>query len=440
MHARKWGSIVPRRDATGEVRRWQAKYVNPIDPSRKVYRTFDTEGLAERWLDEEHRLVELHRHGSLSWTHPDQRQDRWITFDSFAREYFRLYRKKDGRRLSQRTMRIVDKALERISEEFGDTPLCAITEREVRRWYDRLQTMTGPAALVNACTVFRRVMKAAAGPQPDNMPPLISYCPCTFPIARHRSERMQQRPLDRNEISVLVGCFPDYDRLAIWLALLVGGLRIGEVCGLQMRDIDIHDRLLYVRHSVNRGPTDAGPYRLSDVKTPHSRRTVPIPVCVCSLIEDHIRRFCPDTSPEAMLFHSPLHPDRLLAPTTVAKQMRRARERLGRPEITFHSLRATHATMFMIEGGTLRETMDELGHSQASMAIECYQRIVPEHRREVAERLAIQYVPAPESSSAIRDMIRRKELQIDLLRKEIDDLNDSLARIKDDDAGKDTGR
>ena len=62
--------------------------------------------------------------------------------------------------------------------------------------------------------------------------------------------------MTRQEIDTLVEGFPEYYRLSIHLALLVGGLRIGEVCGLQLRDIDLDHRLLYVRHSVTQGPDD----------------------------------------------------------------------------------------------------------------------------------------------------------------------------------------
>ena len=102
--------------------------------------------------------------------------------------------------------------------------------------------------------------------------------------------------MTRQEIDTLVEGFPEYYRLSIHLALLVGGLRIGEVCGLQLRDIDLDHRLLYVRHSVTQGPDDLGEYRLDETKTPESHRVVPIPAPVCRLIREHIDRFCPDRS------------------------------------------------------------------------------------------------------------------------------------------------
>ncbi len=40
--------------------------------------------------------------------------------------------------------------------------------------------------------------------------------------------------------------------------------------------------------------------------------------------------------------------------------------------------------------------MDELGHVDVDVAVRCYQRVVPRHRRDVAERLAFEYLPAEE--------------------------------------------
>lgn len=53
-------------------------------------------------------------------------------------------------------------------------------------------------------------------------------------------------------------CFSEYviqhkTRIARAVILaLYGGLRIGEVCGLKWEDIDLENRVLYIRHTVIR--------------------------------------------------------------------------------------------------------------------------------------------------------------------------------------------
>ena len=40
---RKWGSVIVRRDADGNPASFQARYVNPLDPPKKVGRNFGLE-------------------------------------------------------------------------------------------------------------------------------------------------------------------------------------------------------------------------------------------------------------------------------------------------------------------------------------------------------------------------------------------------------------
>lgn len=216
--------------------------------------------------------------------------------------------------------------------------------------------------------------------------------------------------------------FPEYYRLCIRLSLLVGGLRIGEICGLQLRYIDLDHGLLYVRHSVDRDPADLGSYQLADVKTPRSNRVVPIPASAVTMIREHIEKFCPDREPGTMLFHSIRGASKLLGPTTIQRQFRTAREKIGRPDITFYSPRSTHATMFMLEGGTLRETMDELGHVDVDVAINCCQRIVLRHQREVAELLAYHYMPSDDPATLRAEINKREQ--------ELADLQDNIAKLR----------
>ena len=52
---RKWGSVIVRRDADGNPASFQARYVNPLDPPKKVGRNFGLEYETEayKWLDVE---------------------------------------------------------------------------------------------------------------------------------------------------------------------------------------------------------------------------------------------------------------------------------------------------------------------------------------------------------------------------------------------------
>ena len=80
---------------------------------------------------------------------------------------------------------------------------------------------------------------------------------------------------------------------------------------------------------------------------------------------------------------------------------------------------------------TLRETMDELGHVDVDVAVRCYQRVVPRHRRDVVERLALEYLPA-EEPAGIKAQIAQKEEEIDQLRQTVAKLRRRLEELEDD--------
>ena len=114
--------MIVRKDADGNPTSFQARYVNPLDPSKKVGRNFGLEYETEayRWLDEEHYLVTLHNKGIRQWVHPSQRgTDTMPTFREYAKDYFDKYRKPDGSKLSGRANRCNEIVLRRLNKTFG---------------------------------------------------------------------------------------------------------------------------------------------------------------------------------------------------------------------------------------------------------------------------------------------------------------------------------
>ena len=113
-----------------------------------------------------------------------------------------------------------------------------------------------------------------------------------------------------------------------------------------------------------------------------------------------------------------------MSPTTLGQQFRKACVKAGRQDITFHSLRAIHATMLMIEGGTLRKAMDELGHTSEKIAVRHYQRIAPKHRIQVVENLSDAYMFVLNTSltgqieqfKEQRDRLDRRILELEQIR------------------------
>jgi integrase len=64
-----------------------------------------------------------------------------------------------------------------------------------------------------------------------------------------------------------------------------------------------------------------------------------------------------------------------------------AREKAGRPDLRFHDLRHTGATLAAVSGATLKELRSRLGHSTPSAAM-IYQHAAADRDKVIAEALS----------------------------------------------------
>jgi len=76
-----------------------------------------------------------------------------------------------------------------------------------------------------------------------------------------------------------------------------------------------------------------------------------------------------------------------LAPSALYQHFYPAREAAGRPDLRWHDLRHTGATLAAATGASLAELMARLGHSTAGAAMR-YQHAVSDRDRVIAEALS----------------------------------------------------
>lgn len=308
-----------------------------------------------------------------------------ILFEDYVQHWVAEYRLPNGKRIAGGTKRNLAVDVSHFLPYFAGMRLVDITPLDIKRWYD-MPHPEGQWAFHRSCQRLKAIFTAATRMSLDGAPPILQYNPFILPIPPVPQPRsLDVPPVTPVELYDLYRFMPDYTRISVLLAALVGGLRCGEICALQVRDIDLEARRLTVRHSVNRGWDDLGEAQLCEPKTSTSRRTVPIPDRVVPILSKHIAAFC-TSKPTCQV----LVPKRtnILASTTLGGHFRTARKKAGREDITLHSLRASHATLLMLQGATLREVMSQLGHLSEKVAIQHYQRIVPEHREDMVNLLA----------------------------------------------------
>jgi len=179
------------------------------------------------------------------------------------------------------------------------------------------------------------------------------------------------------------------------------GLRRGELIGLRWGDVDLLQRIIYVRRSI--GPYDQ-PGELAEetgsrlaTKTEASQRLVPILDGAQAALEE-LYATAKDTRECAPVFATIekkpgrdgiVRPaGRPLSPRMVTLVFRRYADRAGLPQtVRLHDLRHTAITNAIGQGEDILLVSAFAGHAKTSTTVDLYGHLMPDRVREAARRM-----------------------------------------------------
>ena len=257
--------------------------------------------------------------------------------------------------------------------EFGGTKLRQITPERVRLWHAGLSLALRDQA-AKSYRVLRAIMNTAVS---DG---LITRNPCT--IRGAGIEHAPERPmLATTTVLELAGSIEPRLRCLVLLGGF-GGLRTGELLGLQRRDIDpLHGSVTVVRQSheiTGQGRIFTAP------KSDAGYRTVALPSLVLAGLEQHLSDYV-EVRPDAPLFTRPSGLP--LRRADLSQAWRDACDAVGRDGVRPHDLRHHAATVIARNPNvTLRELMAAIGHSSPVAALR-YQHATAERSKAIASYL-----------------------------------------------------
>ena len=178
------------------------------------------------------------------------------------------------------------------------------------------------------------------------------------------------------------------DRLsALWRVLAMTGMRRGEACGLQWKDIDLKNGRVSVQRSLIQsavGPSFAPP------KTERGRRAVALDTETASALKDHRA----SQAAEKLLLGAAYQDQGLvfcredgrpLDPDGVSKAFTKRRSAAGLVRIRLHDLRHTHATLALQAGVHPKVVSDRLGHGDVALTLNTYSHAIPALQESAAE-------------------------------------------------------
>jgi integrase len=203
--------------------------------------------------------------------------------------------------------------------------------------------------------------------------------------------RRQARVLTLKEIADLLKAFDEQLR-AVYLLGLLPGLRIGEILGLQVQDLDLDNQFFHVRRNVYRG------YVQSTPKTAAGERWVPL----ASPVLDALKAWLAVRPLDSEW----LFPNEAGKPYYERNLLRRKLwpvcDRVGIARFGWHSLRHTFSTYGGNSGVPLPVLQYLLGHASVETTM-IYTHPLGEAQREAVERMASILLPnAPKTTNTRR--------------------------------------
>jgi len=196
-------------------------------------------------------------------------------------------------------------------------------------------------------------------------------------------ERKEMKPLDREQAKGLLEAASG-DRLeAIYVLAVHTGMREGEFLGLKWEDVDLEGDLLRLRHALVR---EGGNAVLGDLKTPKSRRSIRLTSAATDALRGHLEWQLAEMERMGSLYQSgglvfATENGILINPSNLCKRsfkplLRRAFGKDG-PDICFHDLRRTCATLLFSQGTHPMLVQELLGYATIAMTLDAYSHFLP---------------------------------------------------------------
>jgi len=182
-----------------------------------------------------------------------------------------------------------------------------------------------------------------------------------------------------------VNKFLDFARLynprfyLVYVLCIYGGFREGEVLGIHKSDVSPERATITVNHAVQyligKGVTITTP------KTDSSRRSVKLPAFVMKLLKEKS-----DGLKENQLLFT-TDSGKPINPRFLIKHFKDDLKSAGLPEIRFHDLRHTSATLLLSANVHPKVVQERLGHSSITLTLDTYSSVLPDIQDEAVDKL-----------------------------------------------------
>ncbi|WP_301291923.1 site-specific integrase [Bacillus sp. 1663tsa1] len=173
-----------------------------------------------------------------------------------------------------------------------------------------------------------------------------------------------------------------------YLLAITCGMRKGEILGLQWKDIDFERRALSVNRSLSHITKE-----FHEPKTSSGKRLIVLPDITLMALNDHLQKI----SEEKERLGEGYNDYDLVCPTyngnpcnfrSLTQLWKKLIKKSEVPDIRFHDLRHTHATIMLKQGIHPKIVSERLGHKKVGITLDTYSHVVPGLQETAVDQFA----------------------------------------------------
>jgi integrase len=214
-------------------------------------------------------------------------------------------------------------------------------------------------------------------------------------VSPPRRKQFEVHPLTLEQVHKLLTVVDGHEMEALFKLALATGLRRGELMGLKWQDINVDAGVLQVRRILSRVPSKmpGKGYVEAEPKTQKSRRSVVIAPFALEALTQHRERQLEAKlkARDAWQEHDYVFCTSIgthLNPTRdMLDQLKALLKKAELPDIRFHDLRHSAATLLLSVGVHPKVVQEILGHSQISITMDVYSHVLPGMQQDAMSRL-----------------------------------------------------
>lgn len=322
-----------------------------------------------------------------------------LTVAAYLKEWLEAYGKP---KLAQRTYTSYTQMINRhVTPYIGQVPLTDLKPLHLQKLYKQLVSNGArgdkkPGGLSHSSLVYtHRILHKA-------LDTAVKWQMVIRNVAD--AVELPSRPVGQESLSVLneaqVGAMlsaaePTPHHPALYIAVWTG-MRRGEIYGLRWQDIDLVNKRINVKQTIQYD-VSKGIY-FKEPKTKSGRRSIAITQSDVDMLHKHSltqgkhRMRLGGLEKDGGLYKdsglvfcgedgSPTHPD------TISKWFPRFMVENDLPRLRFHDLRHTHVTLLIKAGVDIKTVSERVGHASAMMTLDRYAHVLPDQQEAAASKL-----------------------------------------------------